>query len=323
MNRALRRSAPLALAAASALVLVGCSGTPDEPEATEAPDAAACMDVPAGDLSDAVEVGGEFGQTVTAKFDTPVEGADLQRTVAIEGDGEVTAAGDSVDVVLSLYSGVSGEQLVSSPGTLAVGDETLLGGFVAAIDCVAVGSRTVTVAPASSLYGETGNESLGIGPDESLVIVADITDFYEEPALPTPSEWTENVPEVKFNGDKTPDVTMPDAAPSPDLQLVVFEEGDGAEVAQGDSVTLQYKGINYDTGETFDESYARGEAATFTTDQVIPGFGAALVGQKVGSKLAVSIPPALGYGAEPSETNELAGHTLVFVIEIEDAGPAA
>jgi peptidylprolyl isomerase len=51
---------------------------------------------------------------------------------------------------------------------------------------------------------------------------------------------------------------------------------------------------------------------------VIPGFGAALVGQKVGTKLIVTIPPALGYGEEASDQNPLAGQTLVFVVEIQD-----
>jgi peptidylprolyl isomerase len=64
--------------------------------------------------------------------------------------------------------------------------------FLAGIDCVPTGSRTVTVAPASTLYGDTGNETIGVAPGETMVIVVDV----QEPLKP--AKWTEDVPEVKF-----------------------------------------------------------------------------------------------------------------------------
>ena len=65
----------------------------------------------------------------------------------------------------------------------------------------------------------------------------------------------------------------------------------------GDNVTLHYQGTSWDTGEVFDQSYG-GDPAQFTTDAVIQGFGAALVGQKVGTKLIVTIPPQYAYGTD-------------------------
>ncbi|WP_350348808.1 FKBP-type peptidyl-prolyl cis-trans isomerase [Agromyces sp. G08B096] len=320
----MRRAAPVALAAVSALVLAGCAGGGDA-ESTPTPTAAACMDVSSGDLSDGVKVEGDFGAAEpTATFDTPLETKKLERTVAIEGDGDETAAGDVVDVVISMFSSTSGERLVSQPAQLGVGDDTVLEAFGASIDCVPVGSRTVTVAPASAVYGDQGNETIGVAPGEAVVIVADVTGIVEEPTpepLPTPAEWTENVPEVTFNGDEAPTVVIPDAPASTELQLKVLEEGDGATVGEGDSVTVQYEGINWATKESFDSSYSRGEPATFSTSGVITGFAAALVGQKVGTKLIVTIPPELGYGTDPA-AHELGGQTLVFVVEIEDTQAA-
>jgi peptidylprolyl isomerase len=87
-------------------------------------------------------------------------------------------------------------------------------------------------------------------------------------------------------------------------------------------VTVQYQGINWTSGEIFDESWGGG-AANFTTDGVIEGFGAAMVGQTVGSRVVVIIPPDQGYG--PSGGNPNAGisdtDTLVFVIDILAAQP--
>ena len=250
MNRALRRAAPIALASAAALLLAGCAGSGTPPEASET--AAACMDVASGSVSDGVTVDGEFSGSPTATFTTPVEATELERTVAIEGDGDDTVSGDPINVVVTAFSGTSGEQVFSQPATIKAGDDTVFEAFRAGIDCVPVGSRTVTVAPAETLYGETGNESIGVAPGETMVIVMDVVEV-QEPL--TPSEWTENVPEVEFGAEgESPTVTIPDVEPSTELQVHVIEEGDGDTVAEGDSVILQYQGISWDTVEVFDSS---------------------------------------------------------------------
>lgn len=318
MNRALRRGAPVALAATAALVLAGCAGG-SEPDATETPAAAECMDLSSGSLSDGVEVTGDFGSAPTATFTIPLEAEELERTIAIEGDGDETVDGDPVNAIVSAFSGTSGEQVFSQPATITVGDDSVFEAFLAGIDCVPTGTRTVTVAPASTLYGEEGNETIGVAPGETLVIVVDVVEVQE--AL-KPAEWTENVPEVQFGEDDAPPtLTLPDTPPPAEYMLKVLEEGDGAEVQQGDNVTLHYQGTSWDTREVFDQSYG-GEPAQFATDQVIQGFGSALVGQKVGTKLIVTIPPEYAYGTDAAG-GELAGQTLVFLVEIEDTAPAA
>ncbi|UOE42958.1 FKBP-type peptidyl-prolyl cis-trans isomerase [Agromyces larvae] len=327
MNRALRLAAPVALAASAALLLAGCAGGAEStPTPTPTADGALpCFEAVPGPDSEAITVDGAFGEAnPTATFTTPLKATDLQTTVLTEGDGDEAASGTSADVVITMINATTGEQILSQQATLAVGDGTLLDSFRSAIDCQPYGSRTVTVAPPASLYGETGNETLGVGADDTVVIVVDIVGEYVEPEpepLPTPAEWTENVPEVTQNGDDAPTIVIPDAAPSAELALKVLDEGDGTVVQNGDSVTVHYVGINWDTKEQFDSSFDRGEPATFGTADVIQGFGAALVGQPVGTKLIVTIPPELGYGTEES-SNGLGGHTLVFYVEIVDTAAA-
>lgn len=67
----------------------------------------------------------------------------------------------------------------------------------------------------------------------------------------------------------------------------------------------------------FDNSYDRGEPAGFSLAQVIPGWKNGIAGQKVGSRLLLSIPPDQGYG--PSEGHDLQKDTLIFVVDIVDA----
>ena len=316
MHRTLRRAAPIALLSASALLLAGCASTPDEPDATT--EAGACLEVAAGAESDSVEVSGDFGVQPTAEFDVPLDADALQRTVVEEGDGDATEIGDAVTAQITVFSGSTGELAFSQEATLTVADETIFPAFLAGIDCLPVGTRTVTIAPSDELFGDEGNPDIGIAGGDTVVIVTDLVDRIE-PAVP--QEWTEDVPDVSFDDAGVPTVTLPDTEPSDELLIAVLEEGDGAEVGEGDTVTVQYQGISWDTGEIFDQSYG-GDPISFSTAGVIEGFGAALVGQTVGTQLIVTIPPRYAYGEEGAG-QQLSGQTLVFLIDIEDTAPAA
>jgi FKBP-type peptidyl-prolyl cis-trans isomerase len=112
-------------------------------------------------------------------------------------------------------------------------------------------------------------------------------------------------------------VTVPEADAPTELGVETLIKGDGATVQAGDTVTVQYQGVIWNTGEIFDESWSRGAPATFSTDQVITGFADGMVGQTVGSQTVVVIPPADGYGEAGAPQAGISGtDTLVFVIDI-------
>ena len=87
------------------------------------------------------------------------------------------------------------------------------------------------------------------------------------------------------------------------------------QAKSGDTVRIHYTGTLKD-GSVFDSSWEAGTPASFQTTGVVDGFRQALEGQTVGSQVVVVIPPAAGYGEEGSSDNELAGETLVFVVDI-------
>jgi peptidylprolyl isomerase len=318
----LRRLAPVVLLAASTLVLASCgSDSKDktsEPKKTSSAsaspskDASGCTSYPSGKTSEGVKVSGDFGTKQTATFSTPLKATKLERTVVDEGKGEKTKDGETLDLLISVYLGKDGKALGTQPVSLTVGDSQMIQAFTAGIDCVPIGSRVVVAAPAKDMYGPQGNSQLGITAEDSLVIVTDV--IGEKKPL-VPQEWKKNAPTVKFNAKGTPKLTLPDTKPPADLLLKVLKPGNGDVVKAGDTVTLDYQGTSWDTGKIFDQSYGK-QPASFATDQVVEGFGAALVGQKVGTKLVVSIPPKYAYG-EKGAGQPLSGQTLVFVIDIQ------
>lgn len=108
--------------------------------------------------------------------------------------------------------------------------------------------------------------------------------------------------------------------PTEGLQVQVVSEGDGAVVGPTDTVVAHYLGQIWDTETVFDNSYDRGEASSFPLTGVIAGWTTGLTGQKVGSRVLLSIPSALGY---PEGRDDIKpGDTIVFVVDIEAAyGP--
>jgi FKBP-type peptidyl-prolyl cis-trans isomerase len=98
------------------------------------------------------------------------------------------------------------------------------------------------------------------------------------------------------------------------LQYKVLKEGTGTAPKASDSVTVHYRGTLTD-GTEFDSSYKRNEPATFSLDQVIPGWTEGVQLMKPGAKYQFFVPPALGYGDE-GQGPIPPGAVLVFEIEL-------
>jgi peptidylprolyl isomerase len=133
------------------------------------------------------------------------------------------------------------------------------------------------------------------------------------------------VPGVEGRFGEVPTITIPSGDPAPALVTKTLVKGDGAVVKSGDLLVVNYVGETWDDGKVFDSSFNRGAPAAFQigVGKVIPGWDHALVGQTVGSRVVMALPPDLGYGAAGQETANISGtDTLVFVVDILAAYPA-
>ena len=317
----MRTATTLLLTAGLVATLAGCTTGTNGTDGASAD----CTPVASGAVSAAVKVSGELGAKPDVTIDVPVSTENTQRTVVVQGDGDTAVASDIVNVNYSLYNGTTGDEIPGPDYTEAGADsfpldsEQFIAGIVKTLECSQVGSRIVGVIPPIDAFGSTGSEQLGLAAEDNLVVVVDVVSIADPPlakadGVEQPVE--EGFPTVVLDDDGRPTVTIPDTAPPTELQLAVLKLGDGATVEDGDDVVVHYEGINWNTGVIFDESWARGEPATFNTSQVIEGFTAALVGQTVGSQVIVVIPPAQGYGEAGSPPDIGGTDTLVFVIDI-------
>ncbi|MBX9245022.1 FKBP-type peptidyl-prolyl cis-trans isomerase [Actinotalea ferrariae] len=118
-------------------------------------------------------------------------------------------------------------------------------------------------------------------------------------------------------GDK-PVLTFPDTPAPTELGVQVISQGTGELVESGDDIEVNYYGQVWG-GRMFDNSYDRGSSISFPigVGAVIGGWDEGLVGQAVGSRVLLSIPPHLGYGERGMPQAGIGGtDTLVFVVDI-------
>jgi peptidylprolyl isomerase len=118
-------------------------------------------------------------------------------------------------------------------------------------------------------------------------------------------------------GDK-PELTFPGSAAPEGLQVQVLEHGSGDTVQAGDTIVVNYLGQTWG-GHVFDNSYDRGDTISFPIGMgvVIGGWDDGLVGQQIGSRVMLSIPPEHGYGPRGVPQAGIKGtDTLVFVVDV-------
>jgi peptidylprolyl isomerase len=180
---------------------------------------------------------------------------------------------------------------------------------------------TTTLTSAALIAGLTGCTATSGDSNSTSSTTSSTTSSPATRATGTPVTPPAGFPTVTLDETGKPTVTIPDTTPPATTKVAVLKQGDGATVKDGDSVTVQYQGVNWDTKKVFDQSWGR-EPATFATTGVIKGFQDALVGQKVGSQVIAVIPPADGYGPTGQPAAGIKGtDTLVFVIDILTTAP--
>jgi hypothetical protein len=116
-----------------------------------------------------------------------------------------------------------------------------------------------------------------------------------------------------------PPVIAPPSGPVPS-RLVVKDlvTGHGDAAKPHDNVTVRYVGALYRQGRVFDSSWQR--RRTFTTalsnGSVISGWVKGIVGERVGGRRELIIPPNLGYGGAGNPPKVPPGATLVFDVDL-------
>jgi peptidylprolyl isomerase len=132
-----------------------------------------------------------------------------------------------------------------------------------------------------------------------------------------------NLDAIKVAGNygKSPKVTVKAPWAIDKTRTEVLEPSDGAVVKAGQTVEVNYFGVNGRTGKKFDDSFSRGQSIAFDLDQVVPGFQKGLVGQRQGSRVLVAMPGTDGYDTAggSQQAGIQVGDSLIFVVDLVGA----
>jgi peptidylprolyl isomerase len=320
-HRGLRAKLALPTVLAVSLLSAACSSS-----SAPAPVAATALPAVSGGVGQAAVITPAQGSTPPDKLETKV---------LVQGGGKALANGALAVVNYTVYNWsqskklgdtyASASQPVAQPQSTQIGSSSALPAWSTALTGAKVGSRIEVVAPPADAFGTQGNSQAGVGPNDVLVFVLDVVAGYAADAdiTGTMSPQTDtSIPKVVGEpGAGNPTVSIPTGVKPPaNLVANVLIQGRGATVAKGQTVLMQYTGVDWNTGKNFDSSFSRKTAFSTAIGEgtVIAGWDQGLLGKHVGDRVLLVIPPSLGYGPQGGQSSAGIGakDTLVFVVDI-------
>ena len=275
-----------------------------------------------------VTVSGAFGKSPSVKIPAAKAASGLTVKTLIHGSGPVLQKTDAFvgNYAIYIWSGtahrLAQNSFTAHRPTLFAGQ--LLPGLETALIGQKMGSRVLAVIPPKEGFGTSGNPQAGVKGTDTLVFVVDmLRDFKADASAMGTAESSggKGLPAVTATAAGAPTIKMPASKPPATLVTKTLVKGSGPMITKGQYLVVQYVGAIWSTGKVFDASWNRHQPFGFTIganpSQVIAGWDKGLVGQTVGSRVLLVIPPADGYGKGGSPQAGIKGtDTLVFVVDI-------
>ncbi|MGV9250293.1 FKBP-type peptidyl-prolyl cis-trans isomerase [Streptomyces sp. NPDC003697] len=327
----MRRRSLLLTVPAGLVTLAACgndkpgSDSTGESASPSAPSAAPSPKIVSGPLP-AITAGVKFGEKPTVAKGSGAPSKDLAVRTVIAGGGRTVAENDYLRAHYLGQIWDTGKVFDNSydrrtPLLIQLAQGQIIDGWRYALTGRKAGSRVEFSVPPAWGYGAQGNAQAGIKGTDTLVFVVDVLDTFNAKSSAKGKVVPQNdasLPKVGTNTDgKAPSVEVPHKAPPRKLVAKYVIEGNGEQVAADNTVLVQYKGLVWETGKEFDSTYSRGALTSFSLQQVVKGWSQGLTGKKVGSRVLIVIPPALGYGDNPPPNSGIPkGATLVFTVDL-------
>ncbi|MGW3949861.1 FKBP-type peptidyl-prolyl cis-trans isomerase [Streptomyces sp. NPDC004752] len=328
-----RRSLLLAAVPAGLVTLAGCGDDKSDSSKASASASASASSVPPPKIVDgplpAITAGTKFGEKPTVAKGSGEPSKDLAVKTVIAGGGRTVAENDFVQAhylgqIWSTAKVFDNSYDRKTPLVLQLAEGSVIDGWRYALSGKKVGSRVVTAVPPTWGYGTSGNAQAGIKGTDTLVFVVDLVDVFNSKSSARGKEVPQTdaaLPKVGTNTDgDAPSVDIPKSAAPGKLVSAYVLEGDGAVLKADQTILCQFRGVVWDGGKTFEQTYGTGRLSQFSLEQmkqVVKGLSEGLTGKKVGSRVLVVVPPDLAYGDTPPSGDVIKkGSTLVFSVDI-------
>jgi peptidylprolyl isomerase len=338
--RALLRGGPalLALGAATAITLAGCSSGSRGPHAGSTP-------ASSQGSSSASTISGSTDAPVVAKTGIKVTGAfDNKPTVTlpagqppkrlteqtlVAGSGTPIASGDTVitNYVGEIWPARAKAQPKvfdssfsrGAPAGFVIGTGEVIPGFDKTLVGKRIGSRMLLSIPPADGYGPSGNSQAGITGSDTLVFVIDLlTDYRPDASAPgvtdsqlPPTGW----PKITSTPAHQPQVTSVagvQAPASPVSKLLV--RGIGTKIDPSKSLVLQVVETDIPTGKSTVTTW--GKQPELVSAQNVLSVVGALSGQNIGARAVALVPATPAQPASATAAAQPATPASVLLVDV-------
>jgi peptidylprolyl isomerase len=281
---------------------------------------------------DDITVTGPVGEKPKVDFKPPVTFAKTESKIIDKGPGTGDAVTADSQITVD-YLGINASDGTEIGSTYDQGGQPqtftanqVVAAFAKGLEGAHAGDRVLITSAPVDAFGEAGNGA-DIAKNTGIIFVVDVLDVStplteaqgKQVAAPA------TVPTLVLDKDGHPSKfkATKDTPKSVDkLGVYTVIEGKGPKVKSGQTITVHYVAQLYPDGKVFDSSWKTGQPiqVPIGTGGVIKAWDEALVGQRVGSRVILVVPSALGYGKAGQPPNIPGGATLVFVIDVLKAG---
>lgn len=249
---------------------------------------------------DHLEVSGRVGATPVVTLKKPIALAGAKERVYAEGDGRVIQSGQPLLVAITAFDGDTGELLnPSGRAKLQVGfatEEHFEPALLKALIGHSEGSRIVMVR---QLRADK------LAPGASSQFEIDVVDIL--PSIATGEERPEanGTPLTVTIEESGPSVSHGSELPQ-GLTTQVLRKGDGPQILQGDRIVAQFIMTGWSDGVVRQSTWDAGIPQLIDLSTAMPGLVQGLTDQRVGSRVALTIPAELSTGED----------TMIVVVDI-------
>jgi peptidylprolyl isomerase len=264
-----------------------------------------------------VTVSGATTASPVVNFAAPIKFIKTDSKVVTPGPG----SGDAIaptSLVTVQYVGINatdefefGTSWKTGPTTFYV--NSVVKGFSDGLIGKHAGDRVLICVPAKDAYGDTGNLSSSVRPNDSVIFVVDILSV--APTEPHPA----HVPSLQYDADGNPSkfTSDPSVTKNPTtLGVYPVIKGTGPVVKSGDRISVEYFGQLYPDKKVFNPWTGQPFDVQLGAGGVIQGWELGLVGQRVGARVVLVVPPDLAYGKKGQPPTIPPNSPLIFTVQI-------
>ncbi|MCL2735918.1 MAG: FKBP-type peptidyl-prolyl cis-trans isomerase [Propionibacteriaceae bacterium] len=296
------------------------TATPTD-SATDLPSAPDITNPPPSSTMDGVSATGGIGDSPDLTVPWPWTISSTQTLVMITGTGATVPSDGWVQVNYYGENARTGDVFDESYSSGTPANFPLQGvipGFQKGLAGQKVGTRLIIAIPGADGYDAQGGQTdANIQIGDTLVFVVDILrTSYDEPTGTDQTVTDATLPTV--SGDlSAPTVTIPSGTAPTNLVVQPLITGPDASVAvqAGDVVVVNYAEYVWSSGTMIRQTYGF-SPLTGALSSTLPGWQQALVGQPLGSRLLLVVPPALSYPQGYPKLGIPSGSTMVYVIDV-------